>query len=38
MKKKKQTIKTDPEMTLLLTFTDVVITTIFPMHEKAEET
>ena len=35
---KKQTIKTDPEMMLILAFIDVVIITIFPVHEKAEET
>lgn len=35
--KKKQTIKTDPEMMQIIEFIDVVITTIFHLHEKAEE-
>lgn len=35
---KKKTIKTDPEMMQIIEFTDIVITIIFHMHEKAEET
>lgn len=33
-----KTIKTDPERIQIREFIDIAITTIFHMHEKAEET